>query len=109
MGQVEGAYPGDTSESTQNIYLDEEAFNSMLDAMNYSADNLTIPDEAFDNAFAANGTSTIGSLTAEWRKLQEMSNRYKKFMSVDVSGSFLQSIDRINEAVEESKNALNNS
>ncbi len=79
----------------ENVYLDSEKMDILLEAMGYSAEALQIPDDAFTNEESAEGTNTIESINKIWKSVQKMSNRYKSYMSVDVSGLFVESTNNI--------------
>ncbi len=106
--QVEGTRVGEKgTSSTNNIYLDQDGFDTLVENMNASAANMTIPDEAFDNYKAAKGTDSIKKMNSKWKKIQKMTNRYKEFLSLDVSIAYAEATKRIIEANQESGDAIN--
>lgn len=96
-----------TSAGEKDIYLEESNFNKLIENMNESAAYMTIPKEAFDNFKAANGTDSIKKMNSKWKKIRKMTNRYKEFLSIDVSLAYAESIKRINETAQASGDGIN--
>ena len=79
----------------------------MLNQMNCSADDLQLTDDIYINSEAAKGTDTLVKIEGVWKETQEMTNRYKSFMSVDVTGLLIESINNIKSAAQTSGDAIN--
>ncbi|PHU33912.1 hypothetical protein [Pseudobutyrivibrio ruminis] len=78
-------YLGNVKRSSSNVSIfDETEYNNIVSAINQSAELLGIPDATFDNAERANGTDTMEYMDNLWLQVQEMTNRYKIFMNIDV-------------------------
>ena len=74
------------SDSSQGEYYNPEEFNLLLDDLNETASIMKIEDAVFTNKAAAEGTNAMELLNQKLDQVQQMTNRYKTFMTVDVSG-----------------------
>lgn len=78
-------YLGNVKRLSSNVSIfDETEYNNVVNSINQSAELLGIPDATFDNAERTNGLDTMDYMNNLWYQVQEMTNRYKIFMNVDV-------------------------
>ena len=85
-------------DSSQGEYYNPDEFSKKIDDLKETASVMLIDDGVFSNQAGAEGTTAMEHLNKELLMVQSMTNRYKTFMSVDVSGLIEDCTSNIQEA-----------